>query len=201
MNARAIQALVGCGADAYLNMFDVFIKFPWADAEEVMVRAQGFEPPEAEIEKGDRHYHGVGMSTPKPNQTYTRDCSITFRSDAAYGLYASFIQWNQAVIDPVNGGVSNWQSALGTIKVRALTGNYTAAEEAKTLVGTGGEILASTTNAVWTFAQCWVRKVGQPKYSQDSANEFTFTVDFSFADTDYPFFNGAGSVGTDTTNI
>ena len=201
MNDKAIQALIGTGADAATNLFDVFITFPWDDAETVMVRADGFAVPNASNGGYDIKYHGNTLKRPITEVTFNRTFELNFRSDAAYALHASFIKWQQAVVDPVNGGIGNYPAALGKVKVRALAGNYTAAEEGKTLVDDAGAIKSSETNPVWTFDQVWVADVKQPSFSSESASQFKFGVTFYFGDTDYPFYNGAGISGTDTTNI
>ena len=196
MNSYAIGALVGLGADAHLNLYDVFIRFPWENAGKTMARASGFQVPVAQNSGYDISYHGNKIHLPNTEVGFERTFSIAFRSDAAYSLYSLFITWQSAVVDPVNGGVANYASALGDITVRALGGNYTAAEEAKTLVETDGSIKAGDQNPEWNFNQVWVSQVGQPQYTTEGSSQFTFDVTFYFADTNYPIYNGAALQGT-----
>lgn len=196
MNSKAIQALVSLGADAHLNLYDVFIKFPWEDNAWTMARASGFEVPKAANGGYDITYHGNKIKLPNTDVNFDRSFSITFRSDAAYSLYGLFVTWQSAVVDPVNGGVANYASLLGEVKVRALGGRYSAAEEAKTLVDNDGSIKAAEQNPEWSFYQVWVSDVAQPSYTTESSSQFSFTVQFHFADTNYPFYNGGSLQGT-----
>lgn len=196
MNSKAIQALVSLGADAHTNLYDVFIKFPWEDSAWTMARANGFNVNKAANPGYDITYHGNKIKLPQTEVNFDRTFTITFRSDAAYSLYGLFITWQSAVVDPVNGGVANYAALLGEVTVRGLGGLYTAAEEAKTLVDDDGSIKASSQNPEWQFKQVWVADVGQPQYSTESAGQFSFEVQFHFADTNYPFYNGAPITGT-----
>lgn len=196
MNSKAIEALVQLGADAHLNLYDVFIRFPWADGAQTMARASGFQVAKANNAGYDIQYHGNKIHLPNTEVDFNRTFNITFRSDAAYTLYSLFITWQSAVVDPVNGGVANYASALGDITVRALGGNYTASEEAKTLVDSDGSIKEGEQNPEWHFYQVWVSDVGQPNYQTDGSGQFSFDVTFYFADTNYPVYNGAKLQGT-----
>lgn len=196
MANKAINALVSSGADAFANTFDVKLKFPWSDSYTTMVRAKGFEVKDATTTSYKIDYHGNSLDRPGTKMEFDRGFSLTFRMDAAYSLYGAMIEWHQAVTDPVNGGVSNYPSALGAVKVVALAGVFTAAEMADTLVETSGEIKDGTTNPIFEYTDVWVTHVSQPSYdhsSGDSAMEFT--VDFKFADTSMPFYNGKGIGG------
>lgn len=196
MNSKAIQALVSLGADAHTNLYDVFIKFPWEDSAWTMARAKGFQVAQASNAGYDIKYHGNAIKLPTTEVGFQREFTIDFRSDAAYSLYGLFITWQSAVVDPVNGGVANYAASLGEVTVRGLGGLYTAAEEAKTLVDDDGSIKAGSQNPEWQFKQVWVGDVGQPNYSVDNAGTFDFQVKFYYADTNYPFYNGAPITGT-----
>lgn len=193
---KAINALVASGADAFANTFDVKIKFPWAQDFTTMIRAKGFEVKDATTTSYKIDYHGNSLDRPGTKMEYDRSFSLTFRMDAGYSLYGAMIEWHQAVTDPVNGGVSNYPSALGEVKVVALAGVFTAAEFATTLQNTDGSITDSDTNPKFEYTNVWVSHVSQPSYdhsSGDSAMEFT--VDFKFADTSMPFYDGKGISG------
>lgn len=196
MNSKAIQALVSLGADAHTNLYDVFIKFPWEDGAQTMARANGFNPPKAANPGYDITYHGNKIKLPQTEVNFERSFSIQFRSDSAYSLYSLFIMWQSAVVDPVNGGVANYAASLGEVTVRGLGGLYTAAEEAKTLVDDDGSIKAGSQNPEWNFKQVWVSDVGQPQYSTETAGQFSFEVQFHFADTNYPIYNAGSLQGT-----
>ena len=196
MANRAINALVSSGADAFANTFDVKIKFPWSDSFTTMVRAQGFEVKDATTASYKIDYHGNSLDRPGTKMEFDRGFSLTFRMDAAYSLYGAMVEWHEAVTDPVNGGVSNYPSALGEVKVVALSGVFTAAEMATTLVNEGGDIKESSTSPIFSYSNVWVTHVSQPSYDHSSGDSaMTFTVDFKFADTSMPFYNGQGITG------
>lgn len=200
---KAIQALIAAGADATKNMYDIRIKFPWAEeaSPAASARATGFNVPEASNDGYDVEYHGVSLKKPSTKQTFTRSFDVTFRLDAAYALYGSFISWHQIVVDPVNGGVANFASGLGKVEVEALGGDYSAVSFADTntspVSDTDGAIKALESNPRWTFHDAWVGKVSQPQFSNADGGALEFTVTFYFGDCDYPFYNVKGIAGTD----
>lgn len=198
---KAIEALINSGADAFSNMYELYITPPGSDAGSVMtVRASSFKIPEAAVETYDKKYHGNSIKAVKPNLTFERKFTVTFRADAAYNLHDLFIKWHGMLGNPVTGGVSNTSShAEGTVKVKALSSAYIAMKDqsysvygnsSKNFSGDMGEIAASQTDTRdWTFENVWVEKVGQFEYKTDSADALTFQVDFVFGDTDYPAYN------------
>ena len=206
-NNRALQALVNAGADAYKNMYDVRVVFPWdaANGDEqktvVSVRAQGFQTPALETGTAEIKYHGVSVKVPKPEQTFDRQFTITFRMDAAYALYGNFCTWHETVGDMVSGGVSNWAGAIGRVEVEAINGKY-AATDVNDYTNEATYDLAPTTyndknvNPTWKFYDVWVSKVGQPEFSVEDSNALTYEVTFQFGDCDYPYYNQKGISGT-----
>lgn len=188
---RFIQALINSGADAFNNMYDVYITAPGAAeaAEPMTVRASQFQIPEAAPDEYDVSYHGNKVTKPKPNQVFDRKFSLEFRMDAAYGLHDFFLQWQSYVVNPSTGGTANVAPALGTVKVRALTTPFIASGS------TQNSILEKTSEEdgritkeerQWTFEDVWVAKVGQPTYSTEGSDVVKFTVEFRFGNCDYP---------------
>lgn len=218
-NNRALQALTNAGADAYKNMYDCRIAFPWAtdkgDTEVLTVRAQSFAVPALEIEVADRNYHGVSVKVPTPKQNFERKITLTFRMDASYNLFGKFSLWAQTVGDMVSGGVANWAGAIGKLEVEAINGKYSATDvnnytnDTTNGPGRPGYDLAPTSpngdkskniNPKWTFYDVWVGKVGQPEFDTESNDAITYDVDFYFGDCDYPYFNQTGVEGTGTSS-
>ena len=197
-NNSAIQAMLASGADAQKNMFDVWVTFPWMPDDEVVLstRAAEFAIKDAEVGEEERKYHGTSIKVPTTQITFDRSFELTFRLDASYSLYQNFVTWHQTVADPVNGGVANWATSTGKVRVQALTGTY-AATSVNTYVDTKTTyaIADSDDNAEWTFYDVWVKKVGQPQFGADGG-ALTYAVSFIFGDCDYPFYNGGAINGT-----
>jgi hypothetical protein len=185
-----VSALISSGADAYSNMYDVSIHFPWEEAGVLVTpRAEGFDIPDMAVEVDKREYHGTYIEVPKPLQTFDRKFTITYRLDASYNLYGNHMTWLSAAIDVVTGGVSNWAAVLGAVQVRALTGAYVATG----IPATNGSIESDDRNANWRFDYCYVAKVTQPKFKTAGAEALTYAVDYIFWDINHaPFMNARG---------
>jgi len=197
---RAVDALVNAKADAYSNMYDIWIRFPWEDSHSlVSVRAEGFEPPESSIETDKKEYHGNEINRPKPKVVQEKKFSINFSLDASYNLYGQFTIWKSQVVDAVTGGSANWAAVMGDIKVKALAGAYIPSTldwkaEDGSLFGAGSPS-SSDANASWEYGNIYVIKVGEPKFKREGSERLTYTVDFIFDyDEHEPFLNGQGLV-------
>lgn len=199
----AVKSLLGDAADAMSNMYEVYIKFPGAEAGQVMtVRADGFEIPEAEVGTYEISYHGHKISKPKTELTFDRKFSLTFRLDAGYNWHQTFLNWQSMVGNPVTGGVANVAAALGEVTVVALKDAYIAMEGVDGSFFNKielddpkreGAIVEKEDNPEgtqkWEFKQVWVKKVGQPKFKTDSADKMSFQVDFCFGQCTMPGYN------------
>jgi hypothetical protein len=195
---KAVDALVNAKADAYSNMYDVWVQFPWESSFSlVSVRADGFEPPEASIETDKKEYHGNEIERPKPQVKQEKKFSITFSLDASYNLYGQFKIWQSQVVDPVNGGSANWAAVMGNIKIKALAGAYIPstldwAANDGSLFGSGSPS-STDSNATWEYENIYVTKVGEPKFKREGSERLSYQVDFIFDyDAHEPFFNGKG---------
>lgn len=200
MANNSLQALIEAGADAQTNMYDVQLEFASWNAT---VRAEGFNIPEVAVETYDVAYHGVKYKRVKPEQTFDRTFSMTFRMDARYGLYDAFTSLLSWHVNPNTGGVANANiDKVGTVTVRAIDSAVVAASasDAASLNGAPGglETYSSSdsnslgqikdTDMKWVFKNCCVIKVGQPQYKTDGADNVTFEVGFIFGDVEYPGF-------------
>jgi len=195
--SKQIYSLIQAGADAFTNMYDVAIDFPWSSdlSYPLTVRATGFEVPDTGVGTYDKTYHGVKLSAIKPEHEYERKFDIEFRLDAAYNLYGQFIAWLSAAGDVVTGGVSNWAGVMGRVVVTALGGAYTAINEPSLTHATHDEIKDIETNAKWAFNNVIVTKVTQPKFSTDTSDPAKYTVSFIFGQNSLPFFASSGIQG------
>lgn len=194
-NNRFIQALFNSGADAFSNMYDVYISPPGDTGYKLMtVRADSFNVPEAAIQSYEKVYHGNKISAPKPEQAFDRKFSLSFRMDAYYGLHDFFLKWQSACVNPNTGGVSNIAPFLGKVEVRSLNTGFVASGTSNSIIGNFTEDPSSDNSGgikeantrVWTFGDVWVSKVGQPQYKTSSADPISFTVEFFFGNCKYP---------------
>jgi hypothetical protein len=195
---RYVQALFDSGADAFDNMYDVYITPPGygssTDTPKLMtVRADGFTVPPASTSTYKKAYHGNEIDAPAPKQTFERKFTLTFRMDAAYNIHDFFLQWQSAVVNPNTGGVANIAPFIGKVEVRALNTGFIASGETNSILSytndhtqTNSGGIKDENTRVWVFDQCWVSNVGQPAYKTSGGAAMTFTVDFFFGECHYP---------------
>lgn len=197
MANNSLTALIEAGADAMDNMYDIILEFGDFNAT---VRASGFTIPEIKASTYTKKYHGVSYDRVKSSQDFNRNFKLTFRMDAAYGLYDTMTSLQAWHVNPNTGGVSNSNvDKAGTVTVRTIAQPFIAAESGKLTghlgvddysqsSGTVGQIKDDSSNTKqWKFKNCFVTGVGQLKYQTDSeGNEMSFDVDFHFGDVEYP---------------
>lgn len=191
MENSYIKALVDSGADAFGNLYDIMIAFPWETDNEytLTTRAEGFEVPTFSSKTYTRSYHGNTQICVAPQMEGERKFTITFRLDASYNLFGQFQSWLSSVIDPVTGGVANWAPVTGKVRVVQLTGAYVATSLPNKIGDDkNGSIEDPNANATWKFTEVAVIKVGQPKFKTADAEALTYEVEFIFGDCPmYPF--------------
>ena len=188
-NNKFIEALINSGADAFDNMYDIYIVPPGGEKTVMTVRATGFDVPDASVGEYEKEYHGTKMKFPKPQTEFNREFTIEFRYDAAYNLHDFFLQWQSAVVNPKTGGVANVAAYMGSVIVRTIDTMYVATKDGdnsltKSYTDDTGEIKESDTRE-WRFDDVWVKKVGQPKFKTKGGEVMTFTVEFRCGDVDY----------------
>jgi hypothetical protein len=187
-------------------MFDVKIYFPDENGKSdtglfETVRMDGFKIPEVGVETYDLKYHGVTITRPKTSQEYSRKLNTVFRLDSGFDILRRLTAWQMMYVEPVTGGVTNTAQFLGKIEVQSIVGAYFATTLAAELEGPkdagddplkDGAIAVGTDNplAIWKFYDVWPQKVGQPEFKREDANFMTLSVDWIFADVDYPYFGG-----------
>ena len=181
-----ITSIVGSGADAFTNLFDVVITYPkdvvaTPDAS-LTVRIGNFTPPEGTQETYDTPYHSGRITRLKPMIILERKLNMEFRVDANYNIYQHLMQWKHLWMNPSDegdlrfGAYSNTthnENNTGTIVVNAL--NSTALD---TEITNDPRIGAS-----WTYNYVICTKVGQPAYSREGSNELKVTAEFLFLTT------------------
>ena len=123
-----VTALIGLGADAMDNMFDISITSPAglttfenlgagtagvlqaADPgfeNDIVIRADGFEPPSFNIKTYKTAYKAVSIDRPATKLEGEREFKISFRLDANYRAYRFLSAWKSLIAQASSGYVTN----------------------------------------------------------------------------------------------
>jgi hypothetical protein len=123
-----VSALIGLGADAMDNMFDVTITPPVglttfqnlgagragilnaADPgfeNDLTIRSDGFEPPAFSAKTYKVGYKAVSIDRPSTKMEGEREFKITFRLDANYRAYRFLSAWKSLILQASSGYVTN----------------------------------------------------------------------------------------------
>jgi len=122
-----VTALLGLGADAMDNMFDITITPPdgltslenlgsnagvldAADGgfqNDITIRADGFEPPAFNIKTYKVGYKAVKLDRPATSIEGEREFKITFRLDANYRAYRFLSAWKSLIMQASTGYTTN----------------------------------------------------------------------------------------------
>lgn len=126
--SNQVTALLGLGADAMDNMFDIEITPPAglttfqglgtgragilsaADPgfqNNLTIRAEGFEPPSLNVKTYKVGYKAVNIDRPSTKIEGEREFKITFRLDANYRAYRFLSAWKSLIMQQSTGYVTN----------------------------------------------------------------------------------------------
>lgn len=126
--SNQVTALIGLGADAMDNMFDITITPPVglttfenlgagragvlnaADPgfeNDITIRADGFEPPQFNAKTYKVGYKAVTLDRPSTKIEGEREFKITFRLDANYRAYRFLSAWKSLIMQASTGYVTN----------------------------------------------------------------------------------------------
>lgn len=141
-NLSPVTTLLGLGADAMNNMFDIKIDLPEdvsaidlgfeTQVPALTIRADGFNPPVFNVKTYKVAWKAVEIERPSTKMTGDRKFDITFRLDANYIGYRLLGAWKGLIMQASSGYVTNalWGSTgdgssagnnvLGTVTVSAL---------------------------------------------------------------------------------
>lgn len=187
----AVAALVDSGADAMDNMYDLKIRFPWADAPIVITtRIEGFDPPSSKSETYDKEYHGQKIPLPNTKATLDRKFEMTLTFDATYNLWGQFKTWKSSVDDEVAGGKANWPGLVGEVEVCAIAGAFIATNMPEAI----NKLQNSSKEGIyWKYSNVYVTECENPKYKTKGGDAMQYKVSFCYFGDDFaPFANGAG---------
>jgi hypothetical protein len=153
-NLGQVTTLLGLGADAMDNMYDVVITPPkgmsglqaaiagragdlaYSDAAlaNFTIRAEGFEPPKYKIQTYKVGYKGVEIDRPKTKLDMEREFELSFRLDANYQVYQFLSAWRSQLVQASSGYVTN-----------ALWGEDTQGDRVAGMVGEINSVFGSVT--------------------------------------------------------
>jgi len=221
LNTQA-QALLTAGADAMTNMFDIAIMPPKGLAgvaaaisdpansfagdpaflDSLMIRAEGFTPPNLKIKTYENSYKTVSLKFPSTKLDGEREFEIAFRQDAYYRVYKFFSAWKSLVgngstgyatsslwgdgaNDPSQSGAPSLNDVFGYVFVRAKARPIysDAGDGIFTSHGvTSGQFDDADGVAPWAFRNVWVTDVGQPDFKTGEDGKIMTKVTFQFGD-------------------
>ena len=211
--------LLGLGADAMNNMFDIHIDLPSAlpasfgisqlDSS-ITIRADGFTPPEFSIKTYKVGYKTTQIDRPATKIEGERQFEITFRLDANYQAYKALGAWRSLLMDPSSTYATNalWgangdtdatvgesNSVFGTVKVAALDRPiYMNMGDKFAFSGvTDGKFTEAgpENTVIWEFYNVWLQKLEEPKFVTDGGEAIKIKATFKFGDFVNPVYTAA----------
>jgi len=185
LNNSHIATLVGAGADAMSNMFEVGFIPPLGvtvSEESLKIRTKAFSPPAPKQATYDVHWKTVSVPKVATKIELDRTLEFEIRLDAYYNVYMSLLQWQSYTMQSSDGFASNNPAALGTIKVKALGTPITdiTSEGAK-------DFLSETGALVWKFEDVAIINISLSQYDTETANPVMATVTFIYGNYTGPY--------------
>jgi len=187
----SINSLIGAGADAMSNMYEVEFYppagFAYSSETQMKVRVKGFSPPAPEQLTYDVNWKSVSIKQGATKITLDRSLSFEFRLDANYGIYKDLLSWQAMTMDAAAGYAANDGYKRGKIIVRALS---TPIQDASYQGGTEDFNWSFQQNfSIWYFEDVWITGITPPTYSTDDASALTVTAKFAYGNYKDPASN------------
>jgi hypothetical protein len=199
-----VSTLLGLGADAMSNMFDVIVTPPegiagWVSGggggvdpnfkiDELKFRIKTFKVPMLNIDQYAVQYKTVEVNRPKSKITGDRSFDLTFRLDSYYSIYTAFKEWEAYVANTVTGYAASSVPATGTVKVYANYGPLSANAGYLTGNNTGTFEDAGGANSMkWEFDNVWCWKVTEPEFAMEDSSPLEVTASFYFGNMTNPW--------------
>jgi len=217
-----VQALYGAGADAMQNMFDIAIIPPAGLAgvaaaisdpansfsgdpaflDSLLVRVEGFTPPNPKIKTYENSYKTVSVKMPSTKVDMERTFELSFRVDAFYRVYKFFNAWKSLVSnattgystsalwgaganDPATSGAPDVNNVFGYVYVRALNRPIYSADGAAIFTADGvtsGSFTDADGVDTWAFRNVWVEQVDPPSFKNGEDGKIMTKVTLNFGD-------------------
>lgn len=188
-----ITELLGAGADAMTNMYEVVFTMPTGTALSVdatqtaklRIRADAFNPPADSQQTYEVHWKTVALTRPASKIIMDRVFTITFRVDANYDLYRTLLKWKGLTSAGSVGYASQEMSILGSVTVSALASAIThpkmVAGKTSDAPGIKGAASASGGSVIlWKYNDVWIETITNPEFSTESADPAKVTATFRF---------------------
>lgn len=188
-----ITELLGAGADAMTNMYEVAFTMPTGTALSVdatqtaklRIRADAFNPPADSQQTYEVHWKTVALTRPATKIIMDRVFTITFRVDANYDLYRTLLKWKGLTSAGSVGYASQEMNTLGSVTVSALAstisnpkmvaGKTSDAPDIKGAASaSGGKVI------LWKYNDVWIETITNPEFSTESAEPAKVTATFRF---------------------
>ena len=136
-----------------------------------MVRVTTFEIPEVSVGEYEYDYKSEKIVKPNGKITTPKEFSFEMRVDKYYLVYKAFKLWNNAIVNPINGGATmdsiNGVSLI-RIPITITTGTYD-------VLGNFVPTLQS-----WSFTGCWPKAVGGFTLDNQSGEPLLTTIRFGY---------------------
>ena len=181
-----MSELIGAGADAMSNMYEVAFTFPRTvastpitDITKLRIRADGFTPPSDSQQTYEVHWKTVSLTRPAAKIVMDRQFSITFRVDANWDLYKSLLKWKAKTSIGSVGYASQQLPDGGVVEVKALGGAINALSEVASSSGDTPSI--ATSSVFWKYEDVWIESITNPDFSTENGEPAKVTAVFRFS--------------------
>lgn len=181
-----ITTLLGAGADAMTNMYEVeFIPPPGLYSDQgpaLKIRTKAFTPPAPKQKDYDVHWKTVSAKRPATKIELDRTLEFEIRVDAYYDVYKCLLEWQSYTsIASVGYAANGLDYATGKIIVRALDTPIRG-------IGSAGALgdVPSNTDIKWVFEDVWLPEMTPPAYSTEDADAASVTPKFIYGNYEDP---------------
>ena len=215
----AVTALLGLGADAMDNLFDVVITLPSGATDSTVkavgaaqepsaidlsdqyrIRCQGFTPPKFTVKTYDVKYKTIKIKRPASVVEGDRVFELQFRLDANYNTYRALADWRAKTmigttglarnsLDLASGGLVEVFALASPVSTPANAGEFTGITDAK-----AHNANTEVATAAWEFKDVWLTELSEPAFKQGAGDPIMITAKFAFGDYKDPYHDWAGLV-------
>jgi len=198
VNSHSIKELIGAGADAMSNMFEVHITIPDYQQESnnfMKLRTNGFSPTIFSHSTYELHYKSLSILKPTSKIEGPRTFDITFRLDDYYVIYHTLNKWLKNSLN-IKSGYSSTnivKTETGNVKVIAYADLIKNRGDAPpfydTIDGVSNNDFTTDSNssAIWEYDGVWISKITEPEFTYASSDPQEITVTFNFTTASYPW--------------
>jgi hypothetical protein len=175
-----ITTLLGAGADAMTNMYEVEFIPPagmYSDQGPALkIRTKGFTPPEPKQKEYEVHYKTTSAKKTATKIELERTLEFEIRVDAYYDVYKCLLEWQSySMIASVGYAGNDTRYGTGKIIVKALDNPIVG-------IGSRGAVgdISTETTVKWVFEDVYLPDMTPPAYTSEDAEAATVTAKFTF---------------------